>query len=100
MSAASGSWSRPFRGRGVEDGSRKVTGVPAVTQAEERLANLVSDRIEPRLVPEIHILPWRKTHILAVEMFPGPTRPHYVKTLGLRGLRGPVPTGLKLLYNG
>jgi ATP-dependent DNA helicase RecG len=68
---------------GVEDGSRKVTGVPAATQVEERLANLVSDRIEPRLVPEIHILPWRKTYILAVEVFPSPTRPHYVKALGL-----------------
>lgn len=67
---------------GVEDGTRKVVGVPDVTKVEEQLANFVSDRIEPRLVPEIHIIPWRKTHVLAVEVFPSPSRPHYVKTVG------------------
>ena len=67
---------------GVEDGSRKVRGLPDVTKVEEQLANLVSDRIEPRLVPEIHIIPWRKTHVLAVEVFPSPSRPHYVKAVG------------------
>jgi ATP-dependent DNA helicase RecG len=72
---------------GVEDGSRKVVGVPAVTKTEEQLANLIADRIEPRLVPEIHVIPWRKTYVLAVEVFPSSIRPHYVKAVGF-------PTGV------
>jgi predicted HTH transcriptional regulator len=67
---------------GVEDGSRRVVGVPDATRIEEQLANFISDRLEPRLVPEIHIIPWRRTHILAVEVFPSPSRPHYVKAVG------------------
>lgn len=67
---------------GVEDGSRRVVGILAVTKVEEQLANLISDRIEPRLVPEIHVIPWRKTYMLAVEVFPSPSRPHYIKALG------------------
>ena len=55
---------------GVEDGSRRVVGVSNATRTEEQLANFISDRIEPRLVPEIHIIPWRRTHVLAVEVFP------------------------------
>jgi ATP-dependent DNA helicase RecG len=42
---------------GVEDGSRKVLGVPDTAKTEEQLANFISDRIEPRLVPEIHVIP-------------------------------------------
>ncbi len=67
---------------GVEDGTRKVCGVPDVTKTEEQLANFIADRIEPRLVPEIHIIPFRKTHVLAAEVFPSPSRPHYVKATG------------------
>ena len=42
---------------GVEDRSRNVCGVADPLDEEERLANLISDRISPRLVPEIEILP-------------------------------------------
>ena len=64
---------------GVEDGSRRVIGVADATRIEEQLASFISDRIEPRLIPEIHIMPWRKTHLLVVEVFPSSSRPHYVK---------------------
>jgi predicted HTH transcriptional regulator len=67
---------------GVEDGTRRVLGVPDATKVEEQLASFIADRIEPRLVPEIHLVPWRKTHVLAVEVFPSPSRPHYVKAVG------------------
>jgi ATP-dependent DNA helicase RecG len=67
---------------GVEDGSRGVVGVADPTGLEEQLANLVSDRIEPRLLPEIHLIPWRRTHVLAVEVFPSSARPHFLKVLG------------------
>jgi predicted HTH transcriptional regulator len=67
---------------GVEDGTRKVVGVRDALAEEQRLANLVSTLIEPRLAPGIDIVPWRKTHVLAVEVFPSPQRPHSVARLG------------------
>ncbi len=63
---------------GVEDQSRHVRGVEEPVDMEERLANLISDRVSPRLIPEIEILPWRETYVLSVEVFPSPTRPHYL----------------------
>lgn len=67
---------------GVEDRTRRVAGVADAAKVEEQLASLISDRIEPRLVPDIHLVPWRKAHVLAVEVFPSPSRPHYVKAVG------------------
>lgn len=63
---------------GVEDGSRHVRGVIDALDLEERLANLVGDRISPRIVPEIEILPWRRTQVLAVQVHPTPSRPHHL----------------------
>jgi len=68
---------------GVEDKTRHVRGVKDPLAAEERLANLISDCIAPRLVPELEVLPWRRTHVLAVQVYPSPTRPHYLKSAGL-----------------
>lgn len=67
---------------GVEDRTRRVRGVADPTRVEERLANLISDCIEPHLVPELQIIPWRKTYAIAIRVFPSPTRPHYVKAEG------------------
>lgn len=50
---------------GVEDGSRHVRGVQDVLAAEEKLANLISDSIRPRLIPEIEVIPWRRLNVLA-----------------------------------
>jgi len=63
---------------GVEDRSRHVRGVSDALDLEERLANLVSDRIAPRIVPEIEILPWRRTQVLALQVHPSPSRPHHL----------------------
>ena len=70
---------------GVEDGTRHVRGVGVPLDLEERLASLMSDSIVPRLVPELEILPWRRTHIVAVQVYPSPSRPHYLKREGLEG---------------
>ena len=70
---------------GVEDRSRHVRGVPDPLDLEERLANLVSDRISPRIVPEIEILPWRRTQVLALQVHPSPSRPHYLSREGPAG---------------
>jgi len=67
---------------GVEDQTRHVRGVPDPTKEGARLESMIVDRIEPRLVPEIQILSWRKTHLLAVRVFPSSSRPHFVKNLG------------------
>src|SRR2546426_1159007 len=60
---------------GVEDKTRYVRGVPDPLLQEERLANLISDTILPRIIPDIEVLPWRKTHILAIHVHPSPYRP-------------------------
>ena len=68
---------------GVEDKTRRVPGVREPLEMEERLANLISDHISPRIIPEIEILPFRQTQILAVQVHPSPTRPHYLKQEGI-----------------
>jgi predicted HTH transcriptional regulator len=70
---------------GVEDATRNVRGVAKPLAMEERLANLVSDSILPRLVPDIEILPWRRNHVLAVQVHPSSGRPHYLRSAGLEG---------------
>lgn len=67
---------------GVEDRTRHVRGIREPLDVEERLANLISDSVVPRLVPEIEILPWRSTHVLAVQVHPSSSRPHYFKREG------------------
>jgi ATP-dependent DNA helicase RecG len=67
---------------GVEDKTRRVLGLAEPLILEERVANLVSDAIRPRLVPDIAVLPWRRVHLVAVRVFPSPNRPHYLKAAG------------------
>lgn len=67
---------------GVEDRGRHVCGVQDALDLEERLASLMSDGIAPRLVPSLEILPWRRTQVLAVEVFPSSLRPHYLEREG------------------
>lgn len=68
---------------GVEDRTRSVCGVKDPLEMEERLSNLVSDSIQPLLVPEIEILSWRKTQLLAVTVYPSQNRPHYLRREGV-----------------
>lgn len=49
-----------------------------------RLASLISDSITPRLLPDLEILTYRKTHVVAVQVFPSPSRPHYLTRAGLQ----------------
>jgi ATP-dependent DNA helicase RecG len=64
---------------GVEDGSRHVVGVSDPLADEERLARVIADRIEPRLVPDVAIVPWRRTQLLVVDVQVSPLRPHCVR---------------------
>ena len=67
---------------GVEDKSRHVRGVPDPLALEERLDSLVSDLILPRIVPDLEIVPWRRTQVVAIEVHPSASRPHYLKREG------------------
>ena len=67
---------------GVEDSTKRVKGIPNILAEEERLANLIADSISPRLVPSIDVMPWRKTEVLAVEIYPSASRPHFLNRLG------------------
>lgn len=67
---------------GVEDGTRHVRGVQDSLAVEGKLANLIADSILPRLLPEIEIIPWRKVNVIAVQVFPSNTRPHFIQRLG------------------
>ena len=68
---------------GVEDGTRHVRGISDPLALEELLANVLSDGIAPRLVPDIEVLLWRSTNVVAVQVFPSPSRPHYLKAAGV-----------------
>jgi ATP-dependent DNA helicase RecG len=67
---------------GVEDRTRHVRGVSNVLEDEERLTSLVSDRISPRVVPEIEIVSWRRVNVLALRVHPSPSRPHFLASQG------------------
>ena len=44
---------------------------------------LISDQIEPSLVPDIEVLPWRNTHVVAVIVHPSQNRPHHLRREGI-----------------
>lgn len=67
---------------GVDDDPTSVRGIPQPRDAEERLANLVSDGILPRLVPDLEVVQWRSTYVLVAEVHPSSARPHHVKREG------------------
>ncbi len=37
----------------------------------------------PRLVPELEIVPWRRSHVLAIQVYASAVRPHYIQREGL-----------------
>ena len=67
---------------GVEDRTRHVRGVSDPLALEERIANLITDSIAPRLLPDLEVLSYRKTHVVAVQVHPSDTRPHHLTQAG------------------
>jgi ATP-dependent DNA helicase RecG len=65
-----------------------VRGVTEPLALEERIASLITDSIAPRLLPDLEVLSFRKTHMVAVQVYPGGVRPHYWS----RRVRKRVPT--------
>ncbi len=69
---------------GVEDRTRHIRGVVDPLDLEERVVNLISDSIKPRLLPDVQVLSYRNSQVVAVEVFPSPARPHYLARDGLQ----------------
>ena len=69
---------------GVADRTRAVRGVGDPLDLEERAANLISDSIQPRLLPDIEVIGFRERQLLAVRVYPSPSRPHFIKRAGRR----------------
>ena len=67
---------------GVEDRTRNVRGVSNPLAVEERVANLISDAISPRLLPDIELLSYRTTQVLAIRVYPSASRPHHLIGMG------------------
>lgn len=68
---------------GVEDRSGHVRGVRRPLDLEERVANLVSDAIQPSLLPDLEVLKFRNKQVLAVRVYPSSSRPHFLARAGL-----------------
>ena len=63
---------------GVEDDTRHVRGVSDPRSLEEQATSLVSDAISPRVLPDVELLRFRDTYVLAVQVFPSSSRPHHL----------------------
>ena len=55
-----------------------MRGVVNPLAVVEQAANLISDAVSPRLLPNIELLRYRDTHVLAIRVFPSSNRPHYL----------------------
>ena len=69
---------------GVADRTRNVRGVGNPLELEERAASLISDSIQPRLLPDIEVMSFRDRQLLVVRVYPSPSRPHFIKRAGRR----------------
>ncbi|MCO6512471.1 MAG: ATP-binding protein [Aridibacter famidurans] len=72
---------------GIEDGTGNVRGVAEALATEERIASLISDSIVPRILPDIDILSFRSTQVLAIQIHPSPSRPHCKGRCSPRNIR-------------
>ncbi len=67
---------------GIEDKTRRLRSLENGLDQEERLANLISDSIRPRLVPDMELISHRKAQVLAVHVYPSSLRPHHLHREG------------------
>ncbi len=67
---------------GVEDKTRHIIGIDNPTHVEEMLANCINDSISPQISPNIEILNWKDRHLLMIDVFPGSTKPYFLKNKG------------------
>ncbi len=70
---------------GVENNTKALIGLKDPLEEEERLCNIIADSVEPLLIPDIVIINWEGTTLLAVEVCLSSSRPHYIKSVGVDG---------------
>lgn len=63
---------------GIDDATHDILGITHPHEEEEKLANIIADRISPRLVPEIEIVAYRGKSLLAVVVHPSSNRPYHI----------------------
>ena len=64
------------------DDMHQVVGVAEPLAEEERICNLISDTIAPRLWPDVDLMSVGDATVLIVEMFPSSARPQYLSKQG------------------
>lgn len=64
------------------DNNKNTVGVKKPLHEEERLCNLIADSIEPRLVPNVELVDYKKKTLLVAEVFPSSSRPHWMHDEG------------------
>jgi len=67
---------------GIQDKTKEVLGVAHVLQEEERMANIISDSIEPLLIPDIEIVNYKNKELIVINV-PYLVGPYYLKNTGL-----------------
>ena len=69
---------------GIEDENHEVIGVDEaeVFSMIDTITNVISDTVEPQLVPNITCSTACRKCIIIVEIYPGNHRPYYIKSIG------------------
>lgn len=69
---------------GVEDGSRKITGIQEdeVFRMEEKLANSIYDLVHPKVTPDISIVNVKGKYLIRIAVYPGSHPPYYLGSAG------------------
>ncbi len=63
--------------------TKHICGIKNPHKEEEKLANLINDLITPQVLPEIEVIPWRRSYLLVIQVFPSSSRPHHLKQEGI-----------------
>lgn len=67
---------------GINDKTRYITGIQDPHQNSENIINQIHDAIEPKILPNIEVIPYRNTYVISIEIYPSPLKPHYIKSKG------------------
>lgn len=69
---------------GIKDTTKEVLGVPsdAVFGVMGQITNTISDKVFPQVVPNIYMQALENKTVIVIEVYPGSTRPYYIKSLG------------------
>lgn len=67
---------------GINDKNLHVVGVEDPHKVAEALASKIHDAIEPRILPNIEVIPYRNTHLISIEIYPSSLRPHFIRSKG------------------